>query len=479
MSIEFRTARMRRVAAYAVLAAALLCACGRRAPELVRRPASPPPALLITNVAVFDAATGVVTPGRDVLAVGDRITAVGAVGQLHPPAGTQTIAGTGATLLPGLIDMHGHIGNGSAPSWKSNMPDPDRNLRAYLYCGVTTVLDPADMATQAFTRRAQVADGSLLGPRIFAAGPMVTAPGGHPVAILDHLAPWWIRWYLIPRLTRQVDSPESARAAVRDIVQLGADVVKLSVDRIPNQAPRIRRDVLAAAVDEAKQHGVRAVAHIGSLEDALDAAEAGVAAWMHGVYKERIPDDQIARLAAFHIPMVATIGVFESYALFGQGRRVPTALERETVEADILAAFDDVPPDNDAVKFFQPYLESLRGLRDAWRDNVRRLRAAGVTILAGSDTQTGVFPGAGLHRELHLLTAAGLSPADALRAATLDAARFLANGKEPEFGLVAEGKRADLLLVDGDPTADLAALDHIRAVIKGGVQLERRAIAAG
>ena len=454
---------------------ALLAACGGGAPELVRRPTTAPPALLIEDVSVMDVASGALAPNRDVLVVGDRIAAVADHGKANPPPGTQTIPGSGATLLPGLIDVHGHIGNGSAPSWKSTFPDPDRNMRAYLYCGVTTVLDPADLITQAFDRRDQVAKGDLLGPRIFASGPMVTAPGGHPIAILEHLAPWYIRWYLIPRISKQVDSPEAARAAVREITGAGADVVKLSVDRIPGDVPRIRRDVLAAAVDEAKARGVRAVAHIGTTEDAVDAADAGVAAWMHGVYKERIADDQIARFAAYKIPMVPTIAVFESYALLGQGPRVATPLERETVEADVLAAFDTVPNDA-AIEFFRPYLESLRGQRENWRDNVRRLRAAGVTMLAGSDTQTGVFPGAGLHRELHLLTEAGLTPAEAIRAATLDSARFLANGKEPEFGVIAEGKRADLLLVEGDPTKDLDALARIRTVIKGGVPLERHPI---
>jgi imidazolonepropionase-like amidohydrolase len=459
-----------------LVAATLLAACGH-SPELVRRPSNPPPAVLIEDVSVLDVQTGNVTPQRDVLVVGDRITRVAAHGQVDPPAGAQRIAGTGKTLLPGLIDMHGHIGNGAAPPWISAFPDPERNLRAYLYCGVTTVLDPADLITQAFERRSQVADGALLGPRIFAAGPMITAPGGHPVAVLQRLAPWWIRWYLIPRVTRQVDSPEAARAAVREIAAFRPDVVKLSVDRIPGEAPRIRREVLAAAVDEAKAHQIRAVAHIGTTEDALDAADAGIAAWMHGVYKERIPDEQIARLAAYKIPMVVTMNVFESYARVGEGPRVATPLERETVEADVLSSFDHVPQ-SDAVVFFQPYFALLRAQRAAWPDNVRRLRAAGVTILAGSDTQSGVFPGAGLHRELHLLTQAGLTPAEAIRAATLDAARFLANGGEPEFGVIAEGKRADLLLVDGDPTADLDALARISAVIKGGVPLERHAINA-
>src|SRR5207249_3105925 len=199
---------------------------------------------------------------------------------------------------------------------------------------------------------------------------------------------------LIPRLAMQVDTPEEARRAVDEVVGKGADVIKLGVDHLPDQAPRIGGEVLAAVVDEARRRGVRAVAHIGTVEDALDAARAGVAAWMHGVYKEHIADETIPVLAGFHM-------------------------------------------------------------------------------------QAGVFPGAGLHRELHLLAESGLTPAQAIRAATLDAARFLADGKEPDFGVVAEGKRADLLLVDGDPTQDLDALARIRAVIKGGVVLERRAISAG
>src|SRR5438045_1798465 len=238
--------------------------------------------------------------------------------------------------------MHGHVGGNPAPPWVGGMPDLDANLRAYLYCGVTTILDPADIASQIFPRRERVARGELLGPTIYAAGPMFTAPGGHPVPVLRPLAPWWLRRYLIPRLAGQVDTPAAARGA--------AD------------------------------------------------------------------------------------------ALGGQGPRPPTPLEREIAPADVLAAFDHVPASYD-FGLFGPYLEKMRAQRQAWRDNVRRLHEAGVTILAGSDMQTGVFPGAGLHRELHLLAESGLTPAQAIRAATLDAARFLANGKEPDFGVGGEGKR--------------------------------------
>jgi imidazolonepropionase-like amidohydrolase len=452
--------------------------CAPRGPELVALPAEVPPAVLIEGAAVLDVGEGIVSAPRDVLVRGDRIAAIADPGTIPAPQGAVRIDGKGATLLPGLIDMHGHVGSGSAPSWMNRMPDPDANLRAYLYCGVTTVLDPAGLSTQTFDLRDGVASGKRLGPTMYAAGPMVTAPGGHPVVILRNMAPWWLRWYLVPRFARQVDSPAKAREEVAAIAAMGADVLKLAVDRLPEEAPRIRREVLAAAVEEARARGLRAVAHVGTTEDALDAARAGVSAWMHGVYKERIPDGQVAELAGFGIPMVPTIVVFESYALLGQEPRVATPLERETVPADVLSAFDEIPEGDRSARVFASFLEHLRGERESWRDNVRRLRAAGVTILAGSDTQSGVFPGAGLHRELHLLAEAGLSPAEAIRAATLDAARFLSDGAPPEFGVVAEGKRADLLLVDGDPTRDLRVLERIRAVLKGGVPLERRAIDA-
>jgi imidazolonepropionase-like amidohydrolase len=471
-SMGIERARRRLLAALAVLTA-----CGSHAPELVRRPAQAPDAVVFRDVSVLDVEAATTIPHRDVLVVGDRIVAVTAANTAQTPPSVRTIAGAGATLVPGLVDMHGHVGNNPAPPWLAGMPDPDAYLRAYLYCGVTTVLDPADMSNHAFARRDRVARGELLGPTIYAAGPMVTAPDGHPIAVLRQLAPWWIRWYLIPRIAVPVDSPAEARAAVDRIADMGADVVKFSVDRVPDDGPRIRREVLEAGVDQARRRGVRAIAHIGTTEDALDAAHAGIAAWMHGVYKERIPDEYIPVLAGFRIPMVATLVVFESYAAAGQGPRAATPLETETVPAAILGAFYPVPASYDSARF-APYLDRLRAQRAAWRDNVRRLHAAGVTILAGSDMQTGVFPGAGLHRELHLLLEAGLTPVEAIRAATLDGARFLAAGKEPDFGLVAAGKRADLLLVDGDPTLDLDALARIRAVMKGGVVLERTPVSA-
>ena len=456
------------------LAAILLClgACARP-PELVREPAAPPAALLFENVRVADVVGGSALEGRDVLIRDGRIERIAAAGEIEAPADARRIAGDGRTLVPGYVDMHAHVGNGSAPSWAGELPDPETNLRAFLYCGVTTVMDPAGLSSTAFDLRDRVAAGELLGPRQYSAGPMVTTVGGHPVPILERLAPWWLRWYLIPRFTMQVASPAEGREAAREIASMGADVLKVAVDRIPEETPRLGRETLEAVVAEAKGQDLRTVAHIGTFEDAVDAAEAGVAAWVHGVYKERLADEAVAKLAGYGIPMVATMVVFESYATLRDTPRKRTPLETETADPKVLAAFDEIPEGEASIEFFREYLNGLVPLRPAWRENVRRLHEAGVTILAGSDTQTGVFPGAGLHREFALLAEAGLPPVDILRATTLYAARFLEKTEDPDFGIVAEGKRADLVLVEGDPLTDAGALSRIELVVRGGTPLER------
>ncbi len=462
--------------AVAGLVLVLAVGCSRSAPLVERRPGPPPPTI-IRAVAIYDGVADRRTSVRDVLLENGRIARIAPPGTIPRGAGMQQIDGAGRTLLPGLIDVHGHVGTGTAPPWINAWPDPVRTMQAYLYCGVTTVLDPADLAPDAFTRRDAVARGEILGPRIFASGPMFTAPGGHPVPVVRELTPWWLRWYVVPRLSRQVATPAEGRAAVAALAAQRPDVIKVAVDAVPLGEPVLDRETLRAIVDEARARGIRTVAHIGTTADALEAADAGVAAWMHGVYKERIPDEAIPRFIAAHIPEVATLTVFDSYADLYEQHREATPLERETVPPRILGSLVPRPPGYRPAPAYEAYFKLLAATREARRDNVRRLHAAGVTILAGSDAQTGVFPGAALHRELGALVAAGLTPAEALRAATSDAARFVTNSPDPDFGSIAIGKVADLLLVEGDPTADIANVSRIAHVLLGGADLVRHPVA--
>ena len=454
--------------------AATLSACGRSKVSLVSAASNDAP-LVIRNVDVLDVEAGRIVVDRDVRLLHGRIAEIAEGGTALRTVGTRELDGRGGTLLPGLIDAHGHVGHGYGPAWEFSLPDPMRNLQAYLYCGVTTVLDPADTLSLAFDRRDRVHDGSILGPTIFTAGPVITSKGGHPVALLNSLAPWWIRWYLRGQVALQADNPVRARAAVADIDGRGADIIKVMVDSLPPSAPRLDMETLRAVVEEAHARDLQVVAHVGSTADALDAGRAGVDAWMHTVYKERIPDAAIDTLAAFEIPMVATLGVFEAYASLHTGRWPPLQLERETIAAEILTAFSEPVPDT-LVQELRDYVVELASYQPYWADNIARLRAAGVTVLAGSDMQSGVFPGSGLHRELGFLQEAGMTPLQAITAATLGPARFIEQRQDPSFGRIAVGTRADLLLVDGDPTQSLQALQDIRAVILKGAVLERSAL---
>ncbi len=435
----------------------------------VRLPDALPTSVLIRNTSVLDVESGAVSDGRDVLLEEGVIAAIEPHGAL---SGDLVIDGAAATLVPGLVDMHGHVSASSQPTWDRGFPDPEANLRAYAYAGVTSVFDPADASDDAFSRRDRVARRELVGPRIFTTGPLLTCPDGHPIALVKEFAPWWIGWYVAGLVAIPLPDAATANEVVDEIAANGADAIKIAMDSIPLDAPRMTREIASAVVDRAKSHGLRVVAHIGTTQDAIDAAEAGVALWVHGVYKERIPDDQIQRLAGYGIPVVATVEVFDRYVRGRQGPIVATRIERETVHASVLDSFWPIP-DGFGAGALTSWLELAEETMDARIDNVRRLHEAGVTILTGSDTQSGVFPGAGLHRELAHLVRAGLTPVEAIRAATLDPARWLADGAEPDFGNVAVGKRADLLLVEGDPSSDVGALENIRKVFLAGVPLER------
>lgn len=196
------------------------------------------------------------------------------------------------------------------------------------------------------------------------------------------------------------------------------------------------------------------------------------------MYKNRIADGDIDRLVAYKIPMAPTLVVFDGYGMLGHGPRVPTALEKEMVDAKLLGQYDALPESYQPEPGMREMVDVMYAERQNALDNVKRLHDKGVIIMAGSDAQSGVFHGAGLHRELMLLSKAGLPAIEVIRAATLYPARFLKQTEDPEFGIVAPGKIADLVLVEGDPLAKLESISALREVIVRGVPIKRHTWAA-
>jgi imidazolonepropionase-like amidohydrolase len=427
---------------------------------------------VIRNVRVFDAPHATLFDGaRDVVVRDGHIATVAAPGVAA--SGLTEIDGRGGTLLPGLVDVHTHTGGSASPPWRTELPAQEENLGAFLYAGVTTVLDAGALTPAIFQLRERVRTGAVLGPHLYAAGPMFTAPNGHPVGLMRANLPFWARWYVLPRIAREVATPDAARQAVADLLPDHPDVIKIAADDLVPGEPRIATEVIAAIVARAHESHLRVVAHIGQSRDVIDAVGAGVDALMHDVYTEPIAAEAVAAIVKAHVPVVVTIGIWDAVEDLGTLRPETRApITREIAKPAVLAALSAFPNDDERARL-TAMSKPIHDGHAARRANVATLRAAGVTILAGSDAvNAGQFAGAGLHDELAKLVEAGMTPGEALRAATIDNARFLAGGPA-DFGEVRDGQRADLVLVDGDPTADVAATQHITHVWLDGVELLR------
>ncbi len=383
--------------------------------------------LAFRDVRVFDGSR--VLTGATVIVRDGKIAAVGA--DVAIPAGAAVIEGAGHTLLPGLIDSHTHVIEPTA-------------LKQALVFGVTTEVDMFSWHRMiAQVKKLQAAGGNPDMADVFSACTLVTAPGGHGTEYgLD-----------IPT----IGGPEEAQAFVDDRIAEGSDFIKI----IYGGRPSINRATLKAVVDAAHKRGKMAVAHIGTFRGAREAIEAGVDGLAH-LFVDRAPEPGFGRFVAEHKAFVIpTLTVLESCACGSPGG---ASLVQDSRLAPYLT-----PTDIKSLKLAFPPQRSLSPAQEA----VRRLKAAGVPILAGTDAPNpGTAHGASIHRELELLVQAGLTPTEALASATSVPAK--AFGLD-DRGRIAPGLRADLLLVKGDPTTDIKAARDIAGIWKCGVRLDRAA----
>jgi imidazolonepropionase-like amidohydrolase len=403
------------------------------------RPAAPLAAtLLIRGAAVFD---GERPLGRlDVAVDGDRIVAVGA--DLAVAETAQVVDGRDRTLLPGLMDAHAHIWDELA-------------LEKQLVFGVTTVLDMAGDPARARELRVAAARSAALADFRGAGNPVV-APGGVGTQYsvkYDTLA-----------------DPAQVDAFVDAIVAAGSDYVKLMADDLSGlglrTVPTLDRDTLAKAIAQAHHHHKLAVVHVTQLADAQMAID-GQADGLAHLFADAPADAAlVARARQQNSFVITTLVALRTLA----GEAAGAALAADPDIAPYLDAVDtanlrQAPP---------PVLAQSTRLRRAHAaSSAMAFHAGGVDLLVGTDCPNpGTTHGASVHDELALLVEAGLPPAAALRAATATPARRFGLA---DRGRIAPGLRADLLLVDGDPLADITATRRIAGVWRGGVAYDRAA----
>jgi imidazolonepropionase-like amidohydrolase len=415
------------------------------AARLAHHPAGP---VAVTGARLFDPESGTVTPGVTVVVSGNRIQAVGRDFEVKVPVGAHIIEAHNRMLLPGLWDMHQHL----------NDSDGLYDLAA----GVTTGRDLGNDAEYLLDLKHKWDTGEALGPRVVLAG-VIDGPGpfASPAKVL-------------------VETEAQARAAVDRYAEQGYVQIKIYSSLDPKLVPAI--------VAEAHQHGMRVSGHIPNGMTAADAVRAGFDEIQHVnfLFLNFIPGVDTrtpARMSAVAEHAAEIDLNSEPVREF-----VRLLKEHHTVSDPTLTSFEDlftgrpdgVRPSVAAVADRLPFqmqrtmlggsLPIPPGQEQRYRDSfnaclalVRLLHDAGITIVAGTDS----YPGVVLHRELENYVKLGIPAPEALRIATLGAARVMK--LDHDLGTLAPGKLADLILVDGDPTRNISDIRRVVLTIKDGV----------
>lgn len=444
-----------------------------RAPEIgVFTPAAPP-SVLIRDVRVFTATADGVLEHRDVRLADGRIEAVAPAGS--GLAGDVVVDGAGLTLMPGLVDLHVHLALYAGPPWFLAIPDAGHNARAMVDAGVTTVLDLGGNPGQIAGLTRKIAAGRWVGPRIVYAGQGLTVAGGYPLSMLRDVYGPLAYASTAGRHFRAVDGTEAIVREVDRLADAGAGVIKLVVASIPPAdppTPRLSEAQVVAATARAHARGLKVAAHIDDAEDARICARAGVDLLAHGVETSGLTADDLVALKASGIAVAPTLVNWHRFDELTASRFTPTRSERRTTPPAVLDSFapDRLETHRDVLEdsTFVTWAEALQAHRAERIGNVATLWRAGVPIRVGSDAggSIGTFPGA-IHEELRLLADAGVPAEVVLEAATRGNARFL--DPDADYGAVAPGRIADLVLVACDPVAELRCTEDIVQVWVGGV----------
>ncbi len=433
-----------------LVAAIVLVACSGEPPprpEVVTAPPFAPDSgsLLLRCGALIDGIADSALPAQDILIRDGRIEAIGP--GLAAPAGIATLDLPGHTCLPGLIDMHAHVVEQQQDTHdlsvyltrdEAETLEYDRPLAARtLLAGFTTVRNVGTYyGWTGRTLRDQVARGETIGPRMQVAGFYLTIPGGGGDLLLPGLDESDIPAHLRLGVAR---GPDAFRERAAAAVAGGADVIKviasgavLAYGGVPG-APEMTREELEAVVAVAKQAGIPVTAHAHGAQSIRDAIEAGVDSIEHA---SLIDDEGIA--LARDRGVALSMDIWNGDWIATEGRRMnwPEEFIRK----------------NDEITLLQ-------------RQNFRKAHAAGVTIVFGSDS--GVYPHGMNARQFRYMVEWGMTPMEAIRAATSVAARYLVDGDR--LGSLRPGMVGDVVAVAGDPLDDITILEDIDTVVRGGL----------
>lgn len=415
--------------------------------------------LLIRNVTIISM-TGIAPQRGSVLVRAGRIVAAGPSVDLSQPNAT-FVDGSGKYLVPGLIDLHTHVSKTRGSS-----------LLLLAAHGVTTVRDLGGDHEELLRWRKEITAGSRIGPRLLIAGPYLESAAN---AKRQHDTP-------VPEMVEPVERTRIGVGSPADAEQIVARLAARGVDHIKIRTTHDRETYLAIGA-AARRHGLRLAGHWQPYRfDDLFAS--GQRSIEHGIYPPLDSRTEAERRQLFERMARAGIAVVPTLVVLNRLSTPDDAVLKKVVEdaehpvdgKRLVAAYTRADWREQLAEQGPDRADVYGRLRESQRREVRDMRAAGVRVLAGTDVGVlALLPGRALHEELALLVReAGLSPLEALRAATADAAAFM--GIATEAGTIAAGKSADLVMLEANPLDDIARISQIAGVSLRGRWFDRAAL---
>ncbi len=446
-------------------------------PAFAAPPGTPPPPRALGGASLVDGTGAPAVPDSVVLLRGGKIECAGSRAACGVPEGVGVVDVSGLFITPGLIDAHVHF---AQTGWADGRPDaldlrdrypyeevqaklrahPERWFRSYLCSGVTAVFDVGGYPWTWELR--ERAEKDPLAPHVAAAGPLLST--------LDH-------WLNLPaeRQFIYLGTEEGARAGVRYLAAHGTDAVKVWFIPVAERNFDEMASLVKAAGDEARRRSLRLIVHATGLREAKAALDAGANMLVHSVVDQPV-DEEFLRLAkekgTIYCP---TLTVFDGYRRLmdsaATGQSVQVDDPNACVDAETLAHVAETAGIGasrvDAAVRERRRERAEEGAR-VMAANLKRVQEAGLPIAMGTDAGNPLtLHGVSVYAEMEAMQAAGLTPMQVLVAATRGGA--LALGRQDRIGSVERGKLADLLVVGGDPTADVANLRKVRLVVRAGV----------
>ena len=452
---------MKRLHLLAAGLALTLAGCGGAAPD---ENAAPEEAggLALVGAQLIDA-TGAPAVADSVVVISDgRIVSAGPRDATPVPDGAETLDVTGKTIMPGLVNLHVH--------YREGPNEIERQFRSQLHYGVTTARSIGSDSPERVAHLLESA-GRPDAPRTYTAGTGFSYPGGFNAA--GRNAP---------------TTEEEARELVRNQIELGVHFIKMWVNAVAEPGLKIPPEIRAAIIDEAVQNGAIPVAHIDDEADGRQLVEAGLRDFLHSTVltfgpgagvpvDDPDPSAEFIRMCldngAYFTP---TLSIVQNRWHFAEH---PELLEDPALRAafnlynpDALARLDD--PASRAEIVDDPGFEDRKAAFRQVQDFVKTMHDAGVEVALGNDAGTPNVPyGWGMHHEMELYVEAGLTPMDAIVAATATGAGRMPPVGEADFGTLEAGKVADLVVLNADPLADIRNTLEIDRVMRLGEWVDR------